>query len=119
MKCIIPSVYNVISSVDNPINWKDMTKYLQHYSHHYPLTKTIYFPFNILKTSNIYVLRTLQLLFETIPGWIVDDHLEQTGQPKWLSKFIKKHHNFQTTNSYAMHNEWTFECGNICKLFET
>ena len=119
MKCIIPSVYNVISSVDNPIKWIDLSKHLKHFTNLYPLTKVIYIPFNILTTSNIYIFRIFKLLFESIPGWIVDSYLEQHQQQKSLLKFIKKFHNFQSTNSYTMHNKWTFECGNISKLFQT
>ncbi|CAH1107542.1 unnamed protein product [Psylliodes chrysocephalus] len=101
------SVYNYVSTPENPITWKESIELNFIHGREYPSINSIW-EVCVIFTSNLYVYWFLTIFLHTLPGLIIDCFTLITGNKPRMLKIYKKVHKFSIILSYFSTRSWIF-----------
>ncbi|XP_034946741.1 fatty acyl-CoA reductase wat-like [Chelonus insularis] len=111
-----PKIYNVVSSVDNPISWSRYLSYGELHGVAIPSVKTLWY--YMLCVDRYYWLHLIHLfLYHLLPAAIIDAGLFITGRKPQVLNIYKKIHKFLHVITYFSTNQWTFGNKNVRRLW--
>ncbi|CAH0548796.1 unnamed protein product [Brassicogethes aeneus] len=110
------SIYNYVSSVENPLRWSDFHNINALHGLKYPLTNTFWTSgVKGTKHEKLYTIYTF--LFHFLPAIVMDLVAFVTGNKPRLMEMYRKIHKLVDVISYFSLREWTFSNDNTKKLF--
>ncbi|CAH0549714.1 unnamed protein product [Brassicogethes aeneus] len=101
------SIYNYVSSVENPIRWGDFLFFCWHHGLKYPLLKALRTP-NVINTNSEILYYIYTFLFHLLPALPVDLFAIITGNKPRLLKTYRIIHKFMDVIGFFCQREWTF-----------
>ncbi|KAI4499126.1 hypothetical protein M0802_005709 [Mischocyttarus mexicanus] len=108
-------IYNAVSSVQNPITWGCIEKFIGHCGVKIPSKKLLWY-YSLMFISNYYVNFLLAIFVHWIPAIIVDSLAYLSGKKPILLKIYGNIHKFQKVISFFTTNKWKFTDDNVLKL---
>ncbi|XP_068621786.1 fatty acyl-CoA reductase wat-like [Battus philenor] len=111
-----PPVYNYVSSVEQPLTWKNFMKYNEIYGLKVPTKQAVwYYLFYITPSKFLYTLTCF--LLHWIPAYIIDAIAVLIGKKPMLKKAYTKIEKFSSVIGYFALREWKFHNSNTQSLF--
>ncbi|XP_069691448.1 fatty acyl-CoA reductase wat-like isoform X2 [Periplaneta americana] len=110
------SVYNYVSTCENPITWGQTFAYVIKYSSKVPFDNAIWVPIMLLCKWHL-LYKFLMFFLHIVPAVIMDILLFCTGRETKMMKFYKKWHWYHDIVVYFSKNEWKFENENVRKMW--
>ncbi|XP_014614679.1 PREDICTED: putative fatty acyl-CoA reductase CG5065, partial [Polistes canadensis] len=110
-------IYNVVSSVQQPISWANLAKTVRKVGIKYP-SKSILFYHSLQMVSNYYVNFLFTIFLHWIPATIVDSLAYLSGRKPILINIFRKMEKMKHVTCYFTLNEWEFRNDNVLKLWD-
>ncbi|XP_044764580.1 uncharacterized protein LOC123321141 [Coccinella septempunctata] len=111
-------IYNLSSSSENPITWRDLQDIGFHYGLQNPSIRSIWYV-ALNTTTNKYFHYFMEFFLHLIPGLLMDVYLALMGKKTGLLKLYKKYHEFSVPFSFFSFNEWKMHSDNTQKLWKS
>ncbi|XP_047364412.1 fatty acyl-CoA reductase wat-like [Vespa velutina] len=109
-------IYNIVSSVQNPVDWNYCILKLLEIASIIPFTKYLWYPF-FLGLKNEYFVYLSIILLHWIPGLIVDSLAFLVGRKPRLLNIYRKMHNLTNVMNFFTTHQWEFSNDNVSKLW--
>ncbi|XP_075231059.1 fatty acyl-CoA reductase wat-like [Lycorma delicatula] len=109
-------IYNYVSSVQNPISWKEFIKLNYKHGIHWPTIRAVWY-YSFTPIENPYFFVMVNFLLHTLPGYILDFLAIICGEPPMLTKIYKKLGKFADTMTYFSTRVWTFRNDRVQDLW--
>ncbi|KAF5291768.1 hypothetical protein FQA39_LY14256 [Lamprigera yunnana] len=104
-------VYNCVSSLRNPITWKECDNYGTHHAQKVPTPKTVWHKF-LIESRNKYSFYILHFLLHMVPAYVADFFMWCLGKKQKCVKEYKKMGEFLILTSYFATKQWIFDDAN-------
>nr|XP_018907044.1 PREDICTED: putative fatty acyl-CoA reductase CG5065 [Bemisia tabaci] len=111
------SIYNYVSSAQNPIVWSDFIRLNHKMGIHWPTIRAVWY-YSFYPFNNKFLFMLATLFFHTIPGMILDALAKLAGQKPMLGKIYDRLAKVEDTLEYFSNKEWTFHNNNVQNLWK-
>ncbi|XP_047364207.1 fatty acyl-CoA reductase wat-like isoform X1 [Vespa velutina] len=109
-------IYNIVSSVQNPVDWNYCILKLLEVASNMPFSKCLWYPF-FLGLKNEYFVYLSIILLHWIPGLIVDSLAFLVGRKPRLLNIYRKLHKLTNVMNFFTTHQWEFSNDNVSKLW--
>ncbi|KAK9875945.1 hypothetical protein WA026_011047 [Henosepilachna vigintioctopunctata] len=112
------TIYNYVSSPENPLTWGDFQDLAIHYGMRTPSIKSVWYCCNTIN-KHYYIHLAYIIFLHFIPAYFLDLYLKVIGKRTKVVKIYKKIHKFNSALSLFSTNEWTFRNDNTVSLWNS
>ncbi|KAF5291767.1 hypothetical protein FQA39_LY14255 [Lamprigera yunnana] len=111
-------VYNYVSSLRNPITWKECEIYGRHHAKKVPTPKTVWHKF-LIESHNKYSFYIFNFLLHMVPAYVADFFMWCLGKKQKCVKGYNKISDLLMLTSYFAKNQWIFDDANTQILWNS
>ncbi|XP_061397100.1 fatty acyl-CoA reductase wat-like, partial [Musca vetustissima] len=113
-----PTIYNFIPEESNLITWGQYITVLLDYNRQMPYSKMLWYPM-IKFIPNKFLYRLAVVVYQTIPGYIMDMILKFQGSKMSVLKINEKVFRLTQVLSYFIDKDFTFATANTRQLWQS